>query len=98
MFARNPAEGFMFKLSSIVAFVALVCSIANAASYKQVAKYTLGGEGGWDYLTFDPDASRIFIAHNKEILVADAGTGKQIGSVPADGAHGVALANGKGFS
>lgn len=88
----------MFRFSSIVAFVALACSIANAASYKQVEKYTLGGEGGWDYLTFDPDASRIFIAHNKEILIADAGTGKQIGSVPADGAHGVALANGKGFS
>jgi YVTN family beta-propeller protein len=88
----------MFRVSSIIAFIALVCSIAHAATYHQVAKYTLGGEGGWDYLTLDPDANRIFIAHNKEILVVDANSGKQLGSVPADGAHGIALANGKGFS
>jgi YVTN family beta-propeller protein len=73
-------------------------TLAFAASYHQVAKYTLGGEGGWDYLTFDPDGNRIFIAHNKEILVVDANSGKKLGSVPADGAHGVALAAGKGFS
>src|SRR3569832_1288251 len=71
---------------------------ASAASYHQVAKYTLGGEGGWDYLTFDPEGIWVFIAHNKEILVVDASNGKKLGSVPADGAHGVALAAGKGFS
>lgn len=76
----------------------LLVSTGFAASYHQVAKYTLGGEGGWDYLTFDPDGNRVFIAHNKEIMVVDAGSGKTLGSVPADGAHGVALAAGKGFS
>lgn len=70
---------------------------AFAGSYHQVAKYILGGEGGWDYLTFDADGNRVFIAHNKEILVIDANSGKKLGSVPADGAHGVALAADKGF-
>ena len=84
-----------------VAFAALLLSLtlpSFAASYHQVAKYPLGGEGGWDYLTFDADGDRVFIAHNKEILVVDANSGKKLGSVPADGAHGVALAAGKGFS
>lgn len=72
--------------------------LAAAASYHQVARYPLGGEGGWDYLTFDADGNRVFIAHNKEILAVDANSGKKLGSVPADGAHGVALAAGKGFS
>jgi YVTN family beta-propeller protein len=77
--------------------LSLTC-LSCAASYHQVAKFTLGGEGGWDYLTFDPDGNRVFIAHNNEILVVDANSGKKLGSVPADGAHGVALAAGKGFS
>lgn len=83
---------------AIAVFALSLSSLAAAASYHQVAKYTLGGEGGWDYLTFDPDGKRVFIAHNKEILVVDANSGKKLGSVPADGAHGVALAAGKGFS
>jgi YVTN family beta-propeller protein len=88
-------------MNRAVAFAAYVLSLtclSCAASYHQVAKFTLGGEGGWDYLTFDPDGNRVFIAHNNEILVVDANSGKKLGSVPADGAHGVALAAGKGFS
>ena len=27
------------------------------------AKFTLGGEGGWDYLTYDPAGNRLFVAH-----------------------------------
>jgi YVTN family beta-propeller protein len=72
--------------------------LAANPQFKQIAKYTLGGEGGWDYLTFDPQGNRLFIAHNKEVLVVDAASGKKLGSVPADGAHGVAMAEGKGFS
>lgn len=83
---------------AIAVLVLLLTSLSYGASYHQVAKYTLGGEGGWDYLTFDPEDNRVFIAHNKEILVVDASNGKKLGSVPADGAHGVALAAGKGFS
>jgi YVTN family beta-propeller protein len=81
---------------ALTLFGAIVPAIA--ASYRQIAKYTLGGEGGWDYVTFEPDSNRLFIAHNKEFLVVDANTGKRLGSVPADGAHGVTLTNGKGFS
>ena len=83
----------------LAAAILLMAPVTFAASYHQIAKYTLGGgEGGWDYLTFDPDGDRVFIAHNKEILVVDANSGKKLGSIPADGAHGVALAAGKGFS
>lgn len=84
--------------TAVAVLVMCLSSFAFAASYHQVAKYTLGGEGSWDYVTLDPDGNRILIAHNKEILVVDTSSGKKLGSVPADGAHGVALAAGKGFS
>jgi DNA-binding beta-propeller fold protein YncE len=89
-------KGAILGLAILVATTAC----AKTPEYQQVAKYTLGGEGGWDYITFDPDENRLFIAHNKEILVVDANSGKQLGSIPADGAHGTALvpAEGRGFS
>jgi len=59
--------------------------------YRQTHKFTLGGEGGWDYITYDPDGNRVFIAHGMSILVVDADSGKQLGTMPANGAHGVAL-------
>lgn len=68
--------------------------------YQQTAKWTIGGEGGWDYLTLDPDGNRLYIAHSTSIAVVDLATGKQVGEVPASGAHGIALVPEKhlGFS
>jgi len=85
----------MKKIYAIVPLALLLLSASLHAAptphYKQVAKYVIGGEGGWDYLTLDPASNRLFIAHNKAILVVDAATGKQLGEVPANGAHGIAL-------
>ncbi len=68
--------------------------------YKQTAKWTIGGEGGWDYLTLDPAGNRLFVAHSNTIAVVDLATGKQVGEIPATGAHGIALVPDKrrGFS
>src|SRR5947209_3233231 len=44
--------------------------------YKQSAKYVLGGEGGWDYLTYDPDGARLFITRGYPGRVVGAGEGK----------------------
>lgn len=73
---------------------------STSSLYKQVAKFQVGGEGGWDYITYDPDGDRVFVGHSNEITVIDANSGKKIGSVPASGAHGVALVRDKnlGFS
>jgi len=68
-------------------------SFAQSAAphYKQVAKYTPGGDGFWDLLTYDPATSRLFIAHGDIITVIDTNTGKSAGTVPAAGAHGIAV-------
>ena len=91
------------KKACLLIIVALaVSSFAQSANgpYKQVAKYNLGGEGGWDYLKYDPDGNRVFIAHGTSILVVDAANGNKVGEFPAQGAHGVALVpeNNLGFA
>ena len=65
-----------------------------AAEHFAVAKtITLGGDGGWDYLTYDPQGQRIFITRGTHVVVVSANDGKQAGDIPeTPGAHGVALA------
>ena len=86
----------------VVVLLASGAVFAQSASslYKQVAKLQVGGEGGWDYITYDPDGDRVFVGHSSEITVVDVTTGKKTGTIPAVGAHGVALAPDKnlGFS
>ncbi len=64
------------------------------------SKTVLGGEGGWDYLTYDPAGHRLFITRGTHVMVVDAGTLKVTADIPDTlGVHGVALAPelGKGF-
>ena len=54
---------------------------------------TLGGEGGWDYLTVDSAARRIYLSRSSHVMVVDADTLKVVGDIPGtDGVHGIALA------
>jgi len=60
----------------------------------------IGGEGGWDYLTVDPQTQRLFVPRGTHTLVIDAPTGKVLGDIPGQKiAHGVALVPslGRGF-
>ena len=67
--------------------------------YHLVARYSLPGSGGWDYLKYDPAQNRVFVAHGNEVLVIDAANGHPLGSMPAEGVHGTALVQelGRGF-
>ena len=72
-----------------------------APGYHQLKKVTLGGEGGWDYLTIDSAARRLYIARATRVMVLDADSGAQVGEIAdTPGVHGVALAPqlGRGFT
>jgi YVTN family beta-propeller protein len=58
------------------------------------------GDGGWDYITFDPAGPRLFIAHATRVDVVDPESGRTIAAIPdTPGVHGIALVPeaGKGF-
>ena len=78
-----------------------VSALAAAPHYQLGHKYVLGGDGGWDYLTFDPTGKRLFISRATRVQVVDTTNGKLLGEIPGtDGVHGIALAQelGKGFT
>jgi YVTN family beta-propeller protein len=65
---------------------------ATAISYQEVARYPIGGEGGWDYLTYDASGSRLFITRGSHVMVVSTITGKVTGDITGlTGCHGVAL-------
>jgi len=78
------------------ALVILFCcpAVFSADSgYHVIRKYKLGGEGGWDYLTLDPNSRRLFISRGTHVMVIDADSGKPVGDIPdTPGVHGIALA------
>lgn len=64
----------------------------SSSGYKVAHRIELGGEGGWDYLTFDAVARRLYIARATRVMVVDADSGKLVGEVSnTNGVHGVAL-------
>jgi len=70
---------------------------ANATSgssgYHLIKKITLGGEGGWDYITFDSPTRRLFISRQTKVIVLDVESEKVVGEIPnTEGVHGIALA------
>jgi YVTN family beta-propeller protein len=73
---------------------------ATGPGYKVVNTYNVGGDGGWDYLTADAAARRLYISRATHVIVLDLDSGKSVGDIPdTPGVHGIALAPqiGKGF-
>ncbi len=67
----------------------------DAPGHRVVRKVEVGGEGGWDYLTFDSAARRLYIPRSTRVMVFDADTLAVVGGVSnanTTGVHGVAIA------
>jgi YVTN family beta-propeller protein len=89
----------MKKVTLLLCFVLLVCSstIVNAqtgkSEYKITNKITLGGAGGWDYLSVDEPAGRLYVSHATQVMVVDLKKGALAGTIPnTPGVHGIAVA------
>jgi DNA-binding beta-propeller fold protein YncE len=66
---------------------------AAATGYHILNEIKIGGEGGWDYLTVDSAAQRLYVSHATHVVVVDLATGKVVGDIPdTPGVHGIALA------
>jgi len=58
-----------------------------------VQKYSIGGEGGTDYLTAEPGTGRVFVSRGSHVMVIDGNSGKVLGDIPdTPNNHGIALA------
>src|SRR5207253_10049125 len=73
---------------------------ATPTGYHVVGEIKIGGEGGWDYLTVDSAARRLYVSHATHVVVIDLDANTVVGDIPdTPGVHGIALAKDldKGF-
>ncbi len=72
----------------------LVATVALAAGkYELVKTVAVPGTGGWDYLTVDEAARRVYVSHSTQVDVLDADAYTVMGTIPkTPGVHGIALA------
>ncbi len=81
-----------------IIFALLVASAAFAQSgYHQIKKFTIGGDGGWDYLV--AEGGRVYVSHTNEVAVVDSKSGEVKKISDLHGVHGIALVPefGRGF-
>src|SRR5713101_7037540 len=86
----------MQRMGSVAVGVFLLFIVGTTPAadpgYKLAKKFTIGGDGGWDYLTMDAAARRLYITRGTHVTVMDADEGKVVGEIPGTtGVHGVAL-------
>src|ERR1700722_15135379 len=63
------------------------------SGFRVIRTIPLGGEGGWDYVTVDSAARRVYIPRSTHIMVVDADSGKLVGDIKGmNELHGVAVA------
>ncbi|MFI5087746.1 MAG: YncE family protein [Terriglobales bacterium] len=87
------------RLISRIGLLAL-CGVAllalaapPAPQYKVVKHIALGGDGGWDYLTVDSAARRVYVSRGTRMMVVDADSGALAAEITdTPGVHGIALA------
>src|ERR1700722_20168504 len=90
-----------FSLSILGVVLFALAALAAAPGYHIINTYKIGGDGGWDYLTADASARRIYIPRATRVMVLDPDSGKSVGELAdTPGVHGIALAPelGRGFT
>src|SRR5882672_1534855 len=80
-------------ISFLIVAGSISCTTAQSPPSGQfglIKKTVIGGEGGWDYLSVDPDNRRLYVSHGKQVEVLNADTHEKIGVIPnLQGVHGV---------
>lgn len=87
--------------AATIATLAAVPARGSAPSYHIIKSYTLGGDGGWDYLAYDTVGHRLFISRQNRVMVVNPDNGRQIGEIPGfNRSHGIAFdyKTGHGFA
>jgi YVTN family beta-propeller protein len=82
----------MRKTLMLIAWV--VCAAfavqAQDGPYRAVKEIPIGGEGGWDYLSVDSAAKRLYVSHATKAVVVDLSKDAVMGEIPdTPGIHGV---------
>jgi YVTN family beta-propeller protein len=88
------------RIARAVAVLALTLLVSPCSApaadgpYRHLKDISIGGEGGWDYLSVDSAARRLYVSHATKVVVVDLDKDAVVGEIaPANGVHGIAVAS-----
>src|SRR5689334_1118814 len=83
----------MIIKNALILMSAALIFFQTGTGYKVETRYSVPGNGGFDYVTIDSAARRLYLSHGTQVDVIDPDNGKLIGTIAdTPGVHGVALA------
>ncbi len=93
----------MRRLMAVVAIVAgsVIGLRAQDPGYHVLKEIPVPGDTGWDYLSVDSPAHRLYVSHGVQVVVIDLEAGKVVGILDdTPGVHGIAIADdlGRGYT
>jgi DNA-binding beta-propeller fold protein YncE len=92
-FSYSRSVGSTVAIAAFALATALPLVAQTQHPYKVEAQWKTGGDGGWDYLTVDAAAHRLYIAHSAQVEAIDLNSGKVAGTVKGvSHTHGVVIA------
>src|ERR1700676_3737383 len=90
---------FRLNARRLTLFIALAMTLGAAGGRHLIKRIPVPGDYGWDYLTADSEGRRLYVSHDKEVVVIDLDSGVIIGKIPGSDVHGIAVVRdlGRGF-
>src|SRR6478752_7724160 len=87
------------RFALVAAFCAALSTPAfSKGEYRVLNSYTLGGDGGWDYLNLDPATGNLFITRGTHVMVVNPASGKLLTDIGGlQGIHGTAFVGGRAY-
>ena len=77
----------------VVLLAAAAAACAAEEGYRLLKTVPIEGDGGWDYVTVDDAARRVYVSHGTEVVVLDADSYDIKGKIgDQQGVHGIAVA------
>ncbi len=97
----HPNSRLLCLLTLSVLAIAAASVRGADGSYHFLKEIPVGGDGGWDYLSVDDAARRLYVSHATKVVVIDLDKEEVVGEIAdTPGIHGIALAPklGRGFT
>jgi len=89
----SSARKLLAFAGAVVTAALASVACARAGGFAVERQFTVGGSGGWDYLTIDAASARLFISRADRVLVLNTRDGSLLATIDdTAGVHGIALA------
>jgi DNA-binding beta-propeller fold protein YncE len=87
---------------ALTLLLSTAASDASPATYRLATSIALGAPDRWDYVVYDDQTNRVYVAHGDRLAVVDAASPSLVGEVQgiSGGTHGIAVSasTGQGFT